>query len=186
MKVKRVSKVETNEFMVGDIIKFKLADGEKVEAMAVMPEDDGMVFLLVDCLQKEYRMNTRDTNEGGYEQSDLRGKLNGEILAGFPAKIKDKLIAFENGDFLRLPTEKEIFGENPFGEDEPESVEQFKAMEKRRNRIAFQGKNGAWEWYWLQNTVKDSASNFAVVTNGGNATYSYASNSRGVRPAFKI
>jgi len=186
MKVKRVSKIETENFLVGDVIKFKLNDGEKVEAMAVKPEDDGMVFVLVDCLQKEYSMNLSDTNEGGYEESDLRENLKGEILDRFPTKIKDKLIAFENGDYLRLPTEKEIFGENSFGEEEPEAVEQFKPMEKRRNRIAFQGKNGGWEWYWLQNPMKDSASAFAGVGSGGRANYSAASASLGVRPAFKI
>lgn len=186
MKVKRMSKVETDDFMLGDIIKFKLNDGEKVEAMAVKQESDGMVFLLVDCLLAESQMNETDTNEGGYEKSDLRQKLNGTILDSFPAKIRSRMLEFENGDFLRLPTEKEIFGENPFGEDEPETVEQFKPMEKRRNRIAFQGKNGAWEWYWLQNTVKGSASNFADVYGDGDAYYYGASYSVGVRPAFKI
>ena len=59
-------------------------------------------------------------------------------------------------------------------------------MKLRRNRIAFQGHNGNWEWYWLANKHKRSASNFAFVTYGGNAYYYYASNTNGVRPAFKI
>lgn len=59
-------------------------------------------------------------------------------------------------------------------------------MKKRRNRIAFQGKEGAWEWYWLMNRHKDSASNFAFVDNGGIAACSYASYSIGVRPVFLL
>lgn len=35
MKVKRTIKMEVEQFEVGDVIKFKLKDGEKVEAMAM-------------------------------------------------------------------------------------------------------------------------------------------------------
>lgn len=35
MEVKRTIKVNTDQFEVGDVIKFKLADGEKVQARAV-------------------------------------------------------------------------------------------------------------------------------------------------------
>lgn len=59
-------------------------------------------------------------------------------------------------------------------------------MKQRRNRIAFQGKNGGWEWYWLQNKCRDSAARFAYVDSSGDADYGDASHSRGVRPAFKI
>lgn len=37
MKVKRMIKSDVDTFRVGDIIKFKLTDGEKVQAMAVHP-----------------------------------------------------------------------------------------------------------------------------------------------------
>ena len=60
-------------------------------------------------------------------------------------------------------------------------------MENRRERIAFQGsETGTWEWYWLQNKVEDSASDFAYVNLYGNAAYSDASNSLGVRPVFLL
>lgn len=88
-------------------------------------------------------------------------------------------------DMLRIPTEREIFGENPYGKDEPVSVRRFYGMENRRERIAFQGsETGTWEWYWLQNKIEDSASRFAVVNYYGVANYYYASNSLGVRRSF--
>ena len=90
-------------------------------------------------------------------------------------------------DMLRIPTEREIFGENPYGKDEPVSVRRFYGMENRRERIAFQGsETGTWEWYWLQNKVEDSASSFAIVGSRGYASYSYASDSFGVRPVFLL
>ena len=186
MKVKRMIKSDVDTFRVGDIIKFKLTDGEKVQAMAVQQENDGMLFCLVDCLADEYSMNETNTNEGGYEDSDLRKKLNTEIIARFPADIKAMMVPFGNGDCLRLPTEKEIFGENYYGEYESPYVQQWKPMKQRRNRIAFQGKNGSWEWYWLQNKCRESAAGFADVTDGGVAGFTGASGSDGVRPAFKI
>lgn len=186
MMVKRSEMVETTNYNVEDIISFELADGEKVEAMAMKQEADGMIFMLVDCLKDEECMNEEDSNRGGWDASDLRVKLNGEILERFPAEIREQMVAFANGDMLRLPTEKEIFGVNEYGETEDESVEQFAPMKLRRNRIAFQGHNGNWEWYWLANKHKRSASYFAHVNNYGYAYCINASDAYGVRPAFKI
>ena len=186
MKVKRMVKTNVDIFQIGDIIKFKLTDGEKVQAMAVQQENDGMLFCLVDCLADEYSMNDTNINEGGYENSDLRKKLNTEIIARFPADIKAMMVPFGDEDFLRLPTEKEIFGENYYGEYESPYVKQWKPMKQRRNRITFQGKNGNWEWYWLQNKCRESVAYFAVVSLVGNANASGASNPYGGRLVFKI
>ena len=181
-----IEAVADGNYTLGDVITFALTDGEEVEALAVKQEQDGMVFVLVDCLRKEYPMNQRNTNKGGYEKCGLRKKLNGEILDRFPAEIREKMIAFANGDLLRLPTEREIFGENPYGKPEDDTIQQWEPMKLRKNRIAFQGKNGGWEWYWLQNEVEDSAASFALVGYGGRASCTDASSALGVRPAFKI
>ena len=189
MEVKRTIKVNTDQFEVGDVIKFKLADGEKVQARAVKQTSIGMLFVLVDCLAKEYPMfeSMEDMTEDyfTYENSDLRKALNGEILARFPEEIRSRMVALNgHGDLLRIPTEREIFGENVYGQ--PDGEKRWKCMKKRRNRIAFQGKEGAWEWYWLMNRHEDSASSFAGVTNTGYASCGSASNSFGVRPVFLL
>lgn len=175
-------------YRLGDVIAFPLIDGEEVEAMAVKQDQDGMVFVLVNCLRREYPMNRTSSNRGGYKSCGLRKALGTEILDRFPAEIRDKMVTFESGDLLRLPTEREIFGYNSYGEDEPEDVEQWVPMKYRRNRIAFQGCNtGPWEWYWLQNKAYGYAAYFAVAgSHGGIASYNDASNALGVRPAFKI
>lgn len=176
MKVKRMIKSDVDTFKVGDIIKVKLTDGVKVQAMAMQQEEDGMIFCLVDCLPGEYPMNSTRTNEGGYEESDLRKKLNGEILNLFPAELTDMMAPFDNGDLLRLPTEKEIFGENYYGEYESPYVKQWKPMKKRRNRMAFDGtKEENLQWYWLMNKVRESAALFALVDYLGDASIVNAS-----------
>lgn len=187
MKLYRTQEIKTNKFEVGDVIAFTLTDGEEVEAMAVKQEQDGMIFCLVDCLNQEYTMNEEDSNRGGYEATDLRVKLNGEILERFPADIREKMVAFANGDYLRLPAEKEIFGCNNCGKAEPDDVQQWEPMKQRKNRIALRGKGtDRWEWYWLQNAHKRYATDFALVDVSGDASYSGASDTSGVRPVFKL
>lgn len=176
-----------DSYQEGDTIEFEMLDGEPAEAIAVKKEGDGMIFITVDCLGDEYPMNPTGSNKGGYEASYLRAKLSSEILCLFPAEIREKMIAFSNGDLLRLPTECEIFGYNPFGEDEPEDVEQWGPMGACRNCIAFQGsKTGLWEWYWLQNKAVGSAASFARVGSGGTEGCGDASGAGGVRPVFKL
>lgn len=105
----------------------------------------------------------------------------------FPAELKAMMAPFDNGDLLRLPTEKEIFGENYYGEYESPYVKQWKPMKKRRNRMAFDGsKDENLQWYWLMNKVRESATAFSLVYFSGIAHCGSASNSLGVRPAFKI
>lgn len=192
MKVYRTSEVLAGgKYEVGDIVSYTMEDGEEVEALAVKEEFDKhgnlcMVFMLLDCLKEECRMNRDDTNDGGYEESHLRDQLATKYLEKFPAALRLNMVPFENGDLLRIPTEREIFGRNIYGEEEPNTVEQFEPMKKRRNRMAFDGLNGETQAYWLQNKRVGSASNFCCVNHTGFANNYYASNSFGVRPLYRI
>ena len=192
MKVYRTSEVLAGgKYEVGDIVSYTMEDGEEVEALAVKEEFDKhgnlcMVFMLLDCLKEECRMNRDDTNDGGYEESHLRDQLATKYLEKFPAALRLNMVPFENGDLLRIPTEREIFGRNIYGEEEPNTVEQFEPMKKRRNRMAFDGLNGETQAYWLQNKRVRSASHFCLVYGTGNAVYNNASNSSGVRPLYRI
>lgn len=192
MKVYRTSEVLAGgKYEVGDIVSYTMEDGEEVEALAVKEEFDKhgnlcMVFMLLDCLKEECRMNRDDTNDGGYEESHLRDQLATKYLEKFPAALRLNMVPFENGDLLRIPTEREIFGRNIYGEEEPNTVEQFEPMKKRRNRMAFDGLNGETQAYWLQNKRVRSATSFCYVSYYGCADYGYASNSFGVRPLYRI
>ena len=177
---------KSEELCVGKVVDFQLTSGEKAQYMVQRMDEDGYLCLLVDCLPKAYRMNRENTNTGGYCASELRDHMTSDILALFPAELRDRMIPFANGDLLRLPTEKEIFGCNEYGKAGPESVRQFEPMKSRRNRIAFRGKDESFEWYWLENEVEDSAAHFAGVNYNGDANCDSAGNALGVRPAFKI
>ena len=126
-------------------------------ALAVKEETDGMVFIFEDCLSKAYPMN-----------DNLMDMFNNELYKLFPDKIRDAMVSFDGNSMIRIPTEKEIFGVNKYGERESDDVKQFEPMKKRRNRIAFRNDG------------------FAYVNGNGGAGTDGASGSAGVRPLFKI
>lgn len=158
---------------VGDLMEFSLKTGETVQAMKMT--DDG-IWCFVDCLKEEHDMKT------------MEAFLNG-VLDLFPDIIRENMKPFEDGRFLRLPTEKEIFGENKYGKAEPDTIHQWEPMKLRRNRIAFVGLNGDPDWWWTETPYKGlrdvaSATDFCGVTYDGNCYYINASSTLGVRPAF--
>ena len=170
MKLLRTANIwKPAEYQLGDVLKFEM-NGKTVEAFAVKQEEDGMIFLFRNCLDKEYPMNK------------VKRVLE-SLIDEIPEELKEMLKPFKSGEFFRLPTEKEIFGENLYGADEGEDIQQWECMKERRNRISFD-KSDYTEWYWLSNKV--SAPLFADVIYGGHADYANASLSFGIRPAFKI
>lgn len=187
MKVLRTINVDPDsKFQEGDVINFTLNDGEEVQALAVKQENDGMLFVLLDCLADEECMNKENSNRGGFLVSELCEKLNGAILDRFPNEIRKKMVPFSNGLLLRLPTEKEIFGVNKWGKDEGDAVQQWEPMKQRRCRTAYRGKDGFWEWYWMENPVDNSYTFFVGGGTNGEVGTAYASGVYGVRPVLKI
>lgn len=185
MLLKRQLEMETANLMVGDVVWFTLKDGEEVEAMAMKKEEDGMIFAFVDCLEEERPM----IDKNGVTLTEW---MNDKLLKKLPVNLMKRLVVFEDGTYLRLMTQKEVFGENHWGaEEESDTVEQFEPMKIRRNRVADLGKGSdEWAWWWLANQtwLRDVATStaFAYVGLNGYSGSNYASYSYGVRPAFKI
>jgi hypothetical protein len=124
-------------------------------------------------------MNKEGGTKGGYDASDLR-KFLAQKANEIPEKLKSKMVAFDNGDYLRLLTLQEACGRD---NDWNECEGQIEWMKDRRHRIATIKDNGCADW-WLRGVV--SAALFAGVGGIGGAVGRSASYSYGVRPAFKI
>lgn len=144
----------------------------------------GALFLLDQYLDEAYPMNRKNTNKGGYEESDLRETLRSKEILDLFDDWGDRMVPFDNGDLLRIPFFGEIFGQEDAEYFEPDGCEQWELMKDRKNRIAF--RQNCWEWGWLQNKRKGSAEAFCTVGSYGTANYWGASDSLGVRPAFLI
>lgn len=178
-------KEEKAKLDVGDEISFVLKNGTIVRALAVKKELDGMLFCSLNCLPERIAMSESGECDS-YEESEVREYLRGDIYWMLPENIKESLVPFENGDFLRIPTEKEIFGKNEYGEEEPESVTQWEPMKRVMNRVAGSFDDECTIWYWLKNKSKNYSSAFALANGVGGAYGSGASTAYGVRPVFKI
>lgn len=187
MKIIRTEEIYDIIYKVGDVVEFELTTGEKVRMIAVNQKRDIMEFCFAECLSARYQMNSRDTNEGGFEESLLRRILNEEIIQTFPREICDKMFPFYNGDYLSIPTEEQIFGKNIYGEPiTDDNIEQWDIMKQTKNRIALLGLAGATTWYWLKNKSVRSASGFCGVADHGSANRLGASYSYAVRPLLNL
>lgn len=186
MKAKRFVEQDVTDFNVGDIIEFTMSDGEYVQAMAVKKLNVGMLFCFVNCLTDRYPMNDSDTNDGSYLSSKLRTIINSKVISDFPNEIKRYLVKFSNGDYLRIPTEKEIFGKNKYGEVEADNIEQWEPMKNCNNRVSFGGAEGYCECYWCQNNKAGRSDCFCSVASDGRAYNNLGFYAHGVRPVFVL
>lgn len=181
MKVLRKQEVTiqaAKEFQVGDQIEVG-----KYTATCQKVTRKGALFLLDQYLDEPFKMNRENTNEGGYEASNLRMELQKDSILDIFSSIRDRMVPFKNGDLLRIPYAEEFFGD--IDEYEPSGKKQWPLMKDRKNRIAIR-EGEAYEWGWLQNKVKSSSAHFADVDNLGKSNCSNASYSTGVRPVFRL
>lgn len=179
MKVKRELTLHNpGAFQIGDRIKVKLPE-ETHWATAYNQKGTVTFFIFDGCLNDLKPMNSEDTNEGGYEASELRQYLR-DLSEDIPEKLKKKMVPDGNGDYLYLLTLREVAGCDTEWNEVSGQLEWFK---DRRHRIATSTEDEYVTW-WLRDPV--SAASFALVNHGGFANANYASYALGVRPAFAI
>ena len=175
---KEIDICNAKDFEVGDVIFV----GCNFATCMKITKKGYALFIFDDYLDEAYPMNADDTNEGGYQESDLRKWLQGQA-DDILGDLKNSVVPFKNGDLLRIPYAEELFGDIDWVE--PSGKTQWELMKHRKNRIA-ERTGDPYEWGWLANKVKDSAAYFALVYTSGPAAYANASGSRGVRPVFRL
>ena len=178
MRIERITEVETADIKIGDRV---YVDHYTATCQTVTPK--GALFLLDQYLDEPTVMNVDNTNQGGYKKSDLRKALQSEWVLGIFAGIRDYMVPFDNGDLLRIPFVGEMFDKPPKW-CEPDDHKQWPLMQDRRNRLA--SRCGEYEWGWINNKRKSSATSFCYVSSGGYANSWNASYVFGVRPVFQI
>ena len=98
MKIERTTEIETNDIQIGDRIH---VDHYTATCQKITPK--GALFLLDQYLDRAYPMNRRNTNKGGYPESDLRKALQSDEVLNIFASIRDYMVPFDSGDLLRIP-----------------------------------------------------------------------------------
>lgn len=165
------------KFEVGDRLTVPMPD-RKYMATAIETDDKWTLFLLDECLDDAMPMNENGGTEGGYEQSDLRRYLN-RIGDNFPNWFQERLMPDKNGDYLYLLTMMEVFGYDKDFNGIGGQIEWMRDREHRKVK-----RKGKLQWYWLRDPV--SAMEFAYVSIDSLVYCDCATDSLGIRPAFKI
>ena len=179
----------------GDRIPVTMLDGEAVEFDVTYDANGKCYFVTHDCLMKEYIMNKRRTNEGGWAKTDMRAHLNRDVFAVLPDELKEiivptKIVQVMDGkrieceDKLFLLSATQVFGNGWWSDVEPEDT-QLDIFPTERSRVKECGDHGTW-WYWLRSPASPSSSSFRNVYGGGGAGTTNAPNSYGVCAGFCI
>ena len=179
MKIERMTEIETPDIQIGDRLRVG-----RYTATCQKVTEKGATFLLDQYLDRPMPMNFKNTNRGGYPESDLRKALQSDEVLNIFAGIRDYMVPFDNGDLLRIPFAGEMFGDEVPQWIESDSNEQWPLMTDAHNRTA--SRCGDPEWGWLANTVRDTSTVFCRVNYGGSANRWGASSVFGVRPVFQI
>lgn len=180
MKVLRKQEIETANIQVGDQVIIPLAEIGEFSATAHKVTDEGIMFIFDEYITRR-PMNSKNTNKGGFEKSELKKWMDTVLLMAFPEELRDKIYG------LTLPTVGQIVGHEDEWDNnnlESDTDEQLPLMKERKNRVAYFKNDSSWGW--LRNTTKEEVSSayFAFVVRDGYAAYGNASSSAGVRPEF--
>ena len=169
-----------DDISTGDQIEIPLGNLGTFTATVQKITNDKVLFIFDDYVAKR-PMNENGSNDGGYDESDLKKWIDTELYKMFPEAFRKRMIS------LTIPTVGDIYG---WGSEwdrtnfERDNHAQLPLMKQRRNRVAYYNNDNARSW--LRNATKNgfSSDDFATANCLGETNYSGASNSCGVRPEF--
>lgn len=171
---------DVTDIKIGDQLTVELDGFGTFTATVHKVTDEGIMYIFDDCITRR-PMNENDSNEGGFEKSDLKKWMDTKLLNAFPYDIRCRITN------LTLPSVGEIIGwEDEWDREhfEPDNDEQLPLMKKRRNRVPYLDNESVWGWLRNATKKKISSAGFAGVDRDGSTSYFYASYSDGVRPVF--
>lgn len=205
--IKGFGKMAPAMFNIGDYKNDFLKDGSPVQFRIIGFNHDKdqfgqivpMTWEMVECMPQRYPWNRRDTNEGSWPATYVRHLMNdpdGDIYNLLPDEIVKlatpviKLTAdtfngentiIESIDKFWIKSEKETFGRCIYSAPGEGHWYEF----YRQEDVPWQKKRqGNEEYTMLRSPHYSSASYFCLVDTSGNASYTTASYSYGLAPAF--
>lgn len=178
------------DFKIGDQIYL----GNHYTATCQKVGKKGAIFLFDQILNVSLPMNCSHTNiDDDYSSSYLRECLKGFKNDHIFDEVREMMIPFKNGDFIRIPTAEEIFGVDEVTKyDQIELIsnkKQWPLMMNIRNRIPissripiiFDSKN---EWTWLKNRAIPNR--FACISASGILGMRDATYENSIRIVFRL
>ena len=156
----------------------------------------GITFQMVDCMNTTAKMNSSNTNNGGWTNCAMRTSTMANLLSQLPSDLQNvikpvnKLTSAGNesatinttSDKLFLLSEVEIFGSITYSKSgEGSQYAYYKAGNSKVKEV--NGSNSTW---WERSPYGHDSLAFCSVRNNGNAGTIDASSSNGVSFAFCV
>ena len=200
-------------FSVGDEKTISLTTGEQVTLVILgFDHDDltgggkaGMTIGMKNLLATKYRMNATATNEGGWDESEMRTSTMATLLSQLPSDLQGVIKQVNkkataggastsittSADKLWLLAEVEVDGTTSAGyADEGEQYEYWKTVKDgtvAADRIKYlsNGSGSASNWWWRSPNVSGSGG-FRYIGSSGYVGNSYANDTYGVSFGFCV
>lgn len=165
----------------------------------------GFVLEFADIITTR-KMNSTNTNVGGWPATSMRTYVNNDIYNALPSELKNGIIDttvvsghgssdsanFTSTDKLYLLSTKEVWGSNPGGYDtataETRQLDYYKAQGVTTSNYSGAKKqyNGSNKNWWLRAAISCISYYFYIVIAHGYWSNYIATTSIGVAPAFRI
>ena len=200
-------------FSVGDEKTISLTTGEQVTLVILgFDHDDltgggkaGMTIGMKNLLATTYRMNATATNEGGWDESEMRTSTMATLLSQLPSDLQGVIKQVNkkataggastsittSADKLWLLAEVEVDGTTSAGyADEGEQYEYWKTVKDGKvaaDRIKYlsNGSGSAHIW-WLRSPYVSNSTYFRTFTSTGTVGSNGANFTRGVSFGFCV
>ena len=200
-------------FSVGDEKTISLTTGEQVTLVILGFDHDnltgggkaGMSIGMKNLLATKYRMNATATNEGGWDESEMRTSTMATLLSQFPSDLQSVIKQVNkkataggastsittSADKLWLFAEVEIDGTTSAGyADEGEQYEYWKTVKDGtvaddRKKYLSNGSGSAYNW-WLRSPYVSYSNAFRYITSTGYVNVNNANSTYGVSFGFCV
>ena len=160
-----------------------------------------------------FRMNTSNTNSGGWEDSYMRNNIcgtsksttSGRIMGAIPAELRNALKSVtkytnNNGsssassavtattDFFFLLSEYEVFGNITYSNTyEANYQQQYAYYSAGNSKVKYRhNSTGSAARWWLRSPLAGNSNIFVYVNTDGTVYYTYAHYSLGFAPGFCV
>ena len=154
-----------------------------------------MQFDFKDELATGVRMNSSNTNAGGWGESEMYKTTMPALVEALPTWLKGLLLEFSvlasagsqsatintvTGNKLALRSEIEIFGTITYSKaGEGSQIEYYKTS---ANRIKKRGHSGSANYWWERSPYGSNSDRFCIVGSDGSANINNARDASGVAP----
>lgn len=155
----------------------------------------GITFQMVDCMNATARMNSSNTNKGGWTNCEMRTSTLKNIFSKLPADLQNvikavnKLTSAGNNsatinttsDKLFLLSEVEIFGSTDYSKSgEGSQYAYYRAGNSKVKKVKGSAK------LWWERSPDDTTTNFCIVTSNGTASNNNSAVPLGVAFGFCV